>query len=261
MTVAALTQYESVRLFTDRAVAAQPAFALTEKNAPAIAEICHTLDGIPLALELAAARVRALPVEAIAARLSDRFRLLTGGDKTSLPRQQTLRALHRLELRSALGNRAGDAAPARRIRGRLDARSGGTGGGGSHRRSLGGRRSADESRREVAGRSWRRRADATACSKRSVSMRRSAWSEAGEKSQTRTRHLAFFLDLAEQATPHLMGPEQGAWLERLDIERENILVAHSGATAPSAAASSGCGCCAPCASTGSRAVSACWGCA
>ena len=81
-----------MRLFVDRAVAAKPAFAVTEKNAQAIAEICHTLDGIPLALELAAARVRALPVEAIAERLSDRFRLLTGGDKTSLPRQQTLRA-------------------------------------------------------------------------------------------------------------------------------------------------------------------------
>jgi class 3 adenylate cyclase len=78
----ALGEYESVRLFAERAVAAKPGFAMTEKNAQAIAEICRTLDGIPLALELAAARVRALPIEAIATRLSDRFRLPTGGDKT-----------------------------------------------------------------------------------------------------------------------------------------------------------------------------------
>ena len=88
----ALMQYEAVRLFIDRAVAAQPAFQVTHQNAPAVADICHRLDGIPLAIELAAARVRALSVEKIAERLSDRFRLLTGGDKTALPRQQTLRA-------------------------------------------------------------------------------------------------------------------------------------------------------------------------
>src|SRR5206468_8523195 len=70
-----------------------PSFAVTSGNAPAVAQICHRLDGIPLALELAAARVRVLPVERIAARLDDRFRLLTGGSRTALPRQQTLRAL------------------------------------------------------------------------------------------------------------------------------------------------------------------------
>ena len=68
-----------------------PSFALTERNAPAVAQICARLDGIPLAIELAAARVRALSVEQIAARLDDRFRLLTGGSRTALPRQQTLR--------------------------------------------------------------------------------------------------------------------------------------------------------------------------
>ena len=88
----ALTRCDSVRLFSDRAVATQPAFQLTEGNANAIAAICHCLDGIPLALELAAARVRSLPVETIAVRLSDRFRVLTGGSRTVLPRQQTLRA-------------------------------------------------------------------------------------------------------------------------------------------------------------------------
>ena len=91
--VETLRQYPAVRLFVDRATAVLPAFGLTDHNAPAVAEICRRLDGIPLAIELAAARVRALSVENIAARLNDRFDLLTGGNRTALPRQQTLRAL------------------------------------------------------------------------------------------------------------------------------------------------------------------------
>ena len=89
---AALAEYEAVRLFVDRAAAAYPDFRLTKENAQAVSEICARLDGIPLALELAAARVRVLSVEAIAQRLHDRFRLLKGGDQTAMPRQQTLRA-------------------------------------------------------------------------------------------------------------------------------------------------------------------------
>jgi predicted ATPase/class 3 adenylate cyclase len=92
LAVLAPTQSESVRLFIDRAIAAQQAFRLTPQNVIAVVDLCHRLDGIPLALELAAAQVRALTVEAIDARLSERFRLLTGGDRTVLPRQQTLRA-------------------------------------------------------------------------------------------------------------------------------------------------------------------------
>ncbi len=87
-----LTQYEAVRLFIERAAAAKPDFAVTNRNAPSVAQICHRLDGIPLAIELAAALVRVLPVHQIAARLDDRFRLLTGGGRTALPHQQTLRA-------------------------------------------------------------------------------------------------------------------------------------------------------------------------
>ena len=90
---ATLTQYTAPRLFVERALAVQPSFQITAENAAVIAEICHRLDGIPLAIELAAARVRALSVDAIATRLGDRFRLLTQGDITALPRQQTLRAL------------------------------------------------------------------------------------------------------------------------------------------------------------------------
>lgn len=86
-------QYEAVRLFADRAALVKPDFAVTDHNAPRVAQVCRRLDGIPLAIELAAARVRSLSVEDIDARLDSRFRLLTGGNRTALPRQQTLRAL------------------------------------------------------------------------------------------------------------------------------------------------------------------------
>src|SRR5262249_41090565 len=85
--------YEAVRLFVERTMFSQPAFAVTEGNAPAVAQICQRLDGIPLAIELAAARVKALSVEKLNERLDDMFRLLTRGSRTALARQQTLRAL------------------------------------------------------------------------------------------------------------------------------------------------------------------------
>lgn len=88
-----LGQYEAVRLFIERAQAAQPGFEVNDQNAPALAQLVTRLDGIPLAIELAAARVKALSVDQINQRLDDRFRLLTGGSRTALPRQQTLRAL------------------------------------------------------------------------------------------------------------------------------------------------------------------------
>jgi predicted ATPase/class 3 adenylate cyclase len=86
------SRYTAIRLFVDRATAAQPGFRLTDQNISAVVRLCQRLDGMPLALELAAARVRALPVEQLAARLDDRFRLLTGGSRLSVPRHQTLRA-------------------------------------------------------------------------------------------------------------------------------------------------------------------------
>jgi predicted ATPase len=84
-------QFEAAQLFIDRIRAALPGFEVSRQNAPAIAQICHRLDGVPLALELAAARVPALGIVQLNARLDDRFRLLTGGSRTALPRQQTLR--------------------------------------------------------------------------------------------------------------------------------------------------------------------------
>jgi predicted ATPase/DNA-binding CsgD family transcriptional regulator len=89
----ALLECAAVRLFVDRAQTADPSFTLTAANAVAVAEICTRLDGLPLAIELAAARVRLLGVDQIAARLEDRFRLLTSGIRTALPRHQTIRAL------------------------------------------------------------------------------------------------------------------------------------------------------------------------
>ena len=91
--IPSLAGTESTCLFEERARAANPNFARTETNTAAIAQICTRLDGIPLAIELAAARTKLLSVEQIATRLDDRFRLLVGGNRTALPRQQTLRAL------------------------------------------------------------------------------------------------------------------------------------------------------------------------
>ncbi|MSU36499.1 MAG: adenylate/guanylate cyclase domain-containing protein [Pedosphaera sp.] len=86
-------QYESIKLFVERAKAVEPAFELTEKNVESVAQLCHRLDGIPLAIELAAGCTRVLRAEQLLDRVQDRFRLLTGGSRTPLPRQQTLRAL------------------------------------------------------------------------------------------------------------------------------------------------------------------------
>ncbi len=84
--------YGAIALFSDRARAVEHRFTLTDENAPVVAEICRQLDGIPLAIELAAARVNLLSVGALAGKLEHRFRILTGGERTALPRQQTMRA-------------------------------------------------------------------------------------------------------------------------------------------------------------------------
>jgi predicted ATPase/class 3 adenylate cyclase len=91
-TAAELSLYSAVQLFVDRAQSVAPAFRLDERTAPAVASICHRLDGIPLAIELAAARIHSLSVDDVNQRLDQRFRLLTGGARTAMPRQQTLRA-------------------------------------------------------------------------------------------------------------------------------------------------------------------------
>ena len=222
----AMTQYEAVLLFTDRAVAAQPAFQLTEQNAAAVADICQRLDGIPLALELAAARVRTLSVEMIAARLGDRFRLLSGGNRTALPRQQTLRALidwsydlltenERLLLCRLAVFAGGWTLDAAEIVG--------AGGGIAERDVLDLLANLVEKSlviMEAEGHRYR-----LVETVRQYAQER--LDESRDAAASRTRHLAFYLALAETASPELVGPEQGAWLARLDLEGENLLAAHA----------------------------------
>jgi predicted ATPase/class 3 adenylate cyclase len=222
----ALEQYAAARLFIERAVAAQPAFHVSEANAMAVASICQRLDGIPLALELAAARVRALPVEQIAARLSDRFRLLTGGDRTALPRQQTLRALIDWSYDLLTGRE-------RVLFRRLAVFAGGftleaaeVVGAGS---DVDGNEAlllltnlVEKSLVVLDPNSGRYRLLETV---RQYAQERLAESE--EADSVRTRHAGFYLTFAEMAMPELFGPQQGAWLARLDFERENMLAAHA----------------------------------
>jgi predicted ATPase/class 3 adenylate cyclase len=217
-------QVESLRLLVERATSARHDFRLTDRNLPAALSICRHLDGIPLALELAAARVRALSLDAIDARLGDRFRLLTRGDSTAIPRQQTLRALidWSYDLLSA-----DERALFRRLAvfaggWTLEAaeRVGADAGGGSVLEDLtslveksliahdmnDGRYGMLESVRQYAH-------------ERLV--------ESGDERAARQRHLAHCLALAEQAKAGLRGPAQAQWVARLDVERENILAAHA----------------------------------
>ncbi len=93
MTAASAGEYPAVRLFVERATALGHEFALTDDNAATVGSICQRLDGIPLAIELAVPRLKVLSVQQLARGLDERFRLLTGGSRTALPRQQTLHAL------------------------------------------------------------------------------------------------------------------------------------------------------------------------
>ena len=93
LTADAALAYGAIKLFVERAKAIETSFTLSDASAPLVAEICRRLDGIPLAIELAAARVKMLSIASLAGRLDERFRILTGGSRAALPRQQTLRAL------------------------------------------------------------------------------------------------------------------------------------------------------------------------
>lgn len=220
-----LTQHEAVRLFVDRAVASQPSFRLQPRNTLAVADICRRLDGIPLAIELAAARTRALPVEAIAARLGERFKLLVTGDQTVLPRQRTLRALidwsygllaesERMlfqRLSVFAGGWTLDAAEAVCGFDGIDA-----GGVLDLLTSL-----VEKSLVIMEADSGRYRMLDTV-----QHYAREKLAESGFEDATRARHLACFMAFAEQARAQLSGADQAAWLSRLDDERENMLAAH-----------------------------------
>jgi predicted ATPase/class 3 adenylate cyclase len=222
--VPALPENEAMRLFVDRAAKARPDFRVNGE-ATAIASVCKRLDGIPLAIELAAARVRALSVKAIDARLDDRFRLLTRGDQTALPRQQTLRALidwsydllteeERAVLRHLAVFAGGwtlEAAGAVAASGTVDEAS--------VLNPL--TQLVEKSLVTLDPSGERYRLLDTV---RQYAQER--LQQSGDETQARTRHLQFYVRLAEEARPKLRGAEQGEWLSRLDAERENLLTAH-----------------------------------
>jgi predicted ATPase/DNA-binding SARP family transcriptional activator/DNA-binding CsgD family transcriptional regulator len=223
-TVEGLARYEAVRLFVDRARLRLPDFELTKQNAGAAVRVCRKLDGIPLAIELACARMGALAVEQITERLEDSLGLLTGGSRTAEPRQRTLRATldwsHNLlgEAERALFRRlsvftGGWTLEAAEIvcsgdgieeDGVLDLLGGlvdkslvvaeATTGGAVRYRML-------EPIRQYA---------------------REKLEESGEADEVKGRHAAFFLALAEEAEPELAGTRQRLWVEWLEGEHDNL---------------------------------------
>ncbi len=218
-----LTHFESVRLFVERSVSSQPRFALTNANAKAVAQICHRLDGIPLAIELAAARVKVLTVDQIATRLDDRFRLLTGGSRTGLPHHQTLRAamdwsydllseeeralLRRLsvfaggfQLDAVETICAGDGVEADTC---LDLLT----------------NLVDKSLVMAEGLNGEIRYRLLETVRQ---YGQEKLLELREGAAVRGRHLNWYLSLAQRAEPELQGPDQVAWLERLEMEHDNL---------------------------------------
>jgi predicted ATPase/class 3 adenylate cyclase len=221
-----LVQYESVRLFVERATAVQHAFRLTPANAAAVVEICQRLDGIPLALELAAARVRALSVEQIAQRVNDRFRLLTSGDRTADARQQTLRSMIDWSF-DLLDERE------RMLFRRLSVFAGGwtlDAAEAVASDSTIGRAEILDLLAELVDKSLVISESDGARYRFLETVREYAEErlmKSGEEDIVRARHLAFYLALAEAAGPALAGPEPADWLAKLDADRENLLVAHA----------------------------------
>jgi predicted ATPase/DNA-binding SARP family transcriptional activator len=225
-TLGTLSQYEAVQLFLERAQSAVRDFSLTQGNAHAIAQVCHHLDGIPLALELAAARVRGLSVEQIASRLDDRFHLLTGGARTVLPRHQTLQAmidwsydllsesertlLCRLSvfaggwtLEAAEAVCAGDGLESDEI---LDLLL----------------RLVDKSLVIAETQGAEPRYDMLETIGQYA--REKLW-QTGEGELLRQGHLAYFVELAERAEPNLRAFGMIEWLNRLEAELDNIRIA------------------------------------
>jgi non-specific serine/threonine protein kinase len=217
-------QFESVRLFVDRAAAAQPSFSLTDQDASLVAQICHRLDGIPLAIELAAARVKMLSVEQILARLEDRFQLLTGGSRTALPRQQTLRAAvdWSYELLSpeerVLLNRLSVFAGGFSVEA-VEAVCGGDGLGTGEVMDLLSHLVDKSLVVPEEGAARPARFDLLETIREYA---RDRLHEASDGAALPERHGAYYALLAEAAEPELQGPDQAAWLDRLASEHDNL---------------------------------------
>jgi predicted ATPase/DNA-binding SARP family transcriptional activator len=216
-----LAEDEAAELFVTRAQAANPAFTLTEQNAGAVAELCARLDGLPLAIELAAARSKLLPPAVLLARLGNRLELLAGGRRDAPRHQQTLRAT--LDWSHDLLD-----PNAQRLFAQLAAFAGGC--------TL----ESAEAVCSVAGsvlEGLGALVDESLLSQRELAEPRFTMLElvrdyglerlaaSGEADETRVRHLAYFVSLAEQAEPGLAGGDQARWLERLEEEHANLRAA------------------------------------
>lgn len=221
-----LMEYEATRLFIDRASKAEPRFHLTDHNASSIAQICQRLDGIPLAIELAAARVKLFTPEQIAERLDDRFKLLTGGSRTALPRQQTLRALidwsyqslneteQRALRRLAVFSGGWTFESAEAVIGEVDAMDGLMG---LVNKSL-------VNVEEQEGQSRYRFLETI----RQYAMERLL--ESGEAAQVRERHMDHFWQSMKptlQSEQNTFGalPDDTEWLDRMEVEHDNLRAA------------------------------------
>jgi non-specific serine/threonine protein kinase len=225
-----LVSYESIRLFVERAAAVSRDFSLTALNAPAVVEVCRRLDGMPLAIELAAARVRSLSVEQIEARLDDRFNLLTAGSRTALPRQQTLHAT--LDWSYTLLSE-----PEQVLFRRLSVFAGGWTLEAAEAVAVGVMsgllhsptptldlitRLIDKSLVVAEDRNNEARYHMLETVRQ---YGRDKLEQAGERQVMQNRHLEFFLKLAEEAEPHLTGADREAWLVRLESDHDNLRAA------------------------------------
>jgi predicted ATPase/class 3 adenylate cyclase len=222
-----MSRYAAVRLFVDRAVTVRASFQVTDSNALAVASICQRLDGIPLALELAAARLRSMSVEELNQRLDKRFQVLTGGSRTALPRQQTLRALIDWSYDLLIANE-------RKMFCRLAVFVGGWTLQAAERVCAGediGESDVLDLLESFVDKSLVIADEGSDVTRYRMletvrEYARERLSEASDGDSVRARHLEFYLALAEEADSKLVGPKQSEWLELLDRERENLLAAH-----------------------------------
>ena len=224
-----LSQYESVRLFIDRALLVARRFSVDASNAPFIAQICNRLDGIPLAIELAAARVQTLSVDQISAGLDDRFHLLTGGARTLLPRQQTLRALIDWSYDLLSENE-------RLFLRRLSVFAGGWSLEAAEEICVGQDDTLSYNVSDFLSQLVNKSLVVVVEHSKSGETRyrmletirqyaRDRLSEAGGDEIVRQRHLAYFVKLTAQAEPELYRSNQVFWLNKLDEEIDNLRTA------------------------------------
>jgi predicted ATPase/class 3 adenylate cyclase len=239
-TVESLSQYEAVKLFIDRAMSAVPTFTVTNSNAPAVAQVCHRLDGIPLAIELAAAKLRVLSVEQIAKRLDDRFRLLTGGSRTALERHQTLRAA--IDWSYKLLSDAEQVLFQRLsvfVGGwRLEAAESVCEGGGIHSEDVLNLLEQLVNKSLVITEEMRQEARYHMLETIRQYAREKLF-ESGDSEAIRDRHLAYFVKLVEQAEPELYRADQAFWFNKLDEELDNLRLALTWALATDVASGLG----------------------